>query len=95
MPAESPFTESGTCGNGTQVQRPFSFDSDLLEDKYESAGRQLPGNVEQALRALLAPHQLGFQKISKRYYTIFSNGKDEKAEKETSLNRISLPTWPG
>ncbi len=69
----------------------FSFDSDLLEDKYESVSKQLSGNVEQALRTLLTPHQLDFQKINKRYYTIFSNAKEEKAVKETSLNSIPLP----
>jgi len=69
----------------------FSFDSDLLEDKYENVGKQLPGNVEEALRSLLAPHELHFQKISKKYYTIFSNRKEEKTDKETSLNGIPVP----
>ena len=69
----------------------FSFDSDLLEDKYENVGKKLPGNVEEALRSLLAPHQLDFMKISKKYYTIFSNSKEEKADKKTSFNGIPLP----
>jgi TonB-dependent SusC/RagA subfamily outer membrane receptor len=73
----------------------FSFDSDLLEDKYENVGKQPTGNVEQALRVLLAPHQLDFQRISKRYYSIFSKQQKEKADTGTSLHGISFPTGAG
>ncbi len=73
----------------------FSFDSDLLEDKYVNVGKQLSGNAEQALRKLLAPHHLDFQKISKRYYSIFGILKEDKTDNETSLNGISLPDTAG
>ena len=60
----------------------FTFESNLIRDKYVNADQRLTENLEENLRTILNPLNLRFTKVSNRFYTISQDVPEKK---------ISLP----
>lgn len=79
----------------------FTFETELIRDKYVEGEIKITENLEESLDNVLAPLDLNFKKIADKYYTIFrkkeegsKNKKDTKrSARRQRLNHTNEPSW--
>ena len=64
----------------------FTFESQVIQNKYISSEMEVTENLEETLTNVLTPLKLRYKKISDKYYTIYS--LEELREKEGDLKRM-------
>lgn len=69
----------------------FTFESQVVRNKYIPAGVSMTDDLEETLTKVLAPFDLKFKKISSSYYTIYPKTESKEQKKESLINLGQVP----
>jgi TonB-linked SusC/RagA family outer membrane protein len=64
----------------TKFKVHFSFDSELIREKYVNAGVPLSEDLAETLAQILTPNQLRYEKVADKYYAIYREGRRRPKE---------------